>query len=80
MIRNARYSQYEGPRRSLELRIAGNSLNRVKNLRIQVTPLFWVVLHVKALELDKLVKPKFAEGLPFTRVLPPCPSQILDHR
>lgn len=45
-----------------------------EKLHTEVTPLFWVVLHVKALELDKLVKSKFAEGLPFTRVLPPCPS------
>jgi hypothetical protein len=35
---------------------------------------------MEALELDKLVKPKFAESLALPRVLPACPGQVLENR
>lgn len=41
------------------------------------TPLVGVILKMVALELNKLVKSKFAKSLSLTRVLPASPCQIL---
>ena len=36
-----------------------------------------MILHMKALQLNKLVEAEFAQADPFPRILPPGPRQVL---